>query len=526
LSSQPRIFEIPKITEARGSLGFVEAGLHIPFPIERVYFINDVPGGAERGSHAHKELHQALIALSGSFTVVLDDGEKETEFLLNRANQGLYLPPGYWRTLKDFTSGSVCLALASLPYTPEDYIREYDEFLKWKALGRPTSSRQVAFLDLKSTYKELMVKLDRAYHRVMASGHFIMGDELAAFEKEFAAYCNVDYCLGVGNGLEALRLVLQAWGIGPGDEVIVPANTFIATWIAVTQVGATAVPVEADEYHNIDVDAIEKAVSKKTKAIIPVHLYGQPADMDGVARIAAKYNLKILEDAAQAHGARYKGKRVGGIGDAAAFSFYPGKNLGACGDGGAITTNNPDLYKAIAKLRNYGSPEKYVHDELGTNSRLDEMQAAFLRVRLEELDSWNQRRVAAAAYYQNELKDLEGKLFLPKVAPFADPVWHIYAIRSDLRDQLRQSLSENGISTIIHYPIPPHLQKAYAGRSESTHSLAETEKLAKTLLSLPMGPHMTIEDLKAVVDMVRRALSLSSAEKSSAGTSPHLTAKL
>jgi dTDP-4-amino-4,6-dideoxygalactose transaminase len=485
----------------------LEAGQHIPFPIERVYFINDVPGGAERGSHAHKQLHQALIALSGSFSVVLDDGQKETEFLLNRSNQALYLPPGYWRTLRDFTSGSVCLALASEPYTADDYIRDYDEFLAWKAAVRTATTNQVPFLDLKATYEELRMKLDRAYHRVMSSGQFVLGKELSSFEKEFAAFCRVDYCLGVSNGLEALRLVLQAWNIGPGDEVIVPANTFIATWLAVTQVGATPVPIEPDAYYNIDVTAIEQAITKRTRAIIPVHLYGQPADMDAVAQIAGKYNLKVLEDAAQAHGARYKGRRVGGVGDASAFSFYPGKNLGAYGDGGAITTNDVDLFKTISRLRNYGSPEKYVHDELGTNSRLDELQAAFLRVRLENLESWNQRRATVAGLYHKYLGDLEGKLVLPKVASFAEPVWHIYAICTEAREDLQHALADQGISTIIHYPIPPHLQKAYADSFKHKRQFPYTERLSRTLLSLPMGPHLSAEAVKAVADRVRTALS-------------------
>jgi dTDP-4-amino-4,6-dideoxygalactose transaminase/mannose-6-phosphate isomerase-like protein (cupin superfamily) len=507
LNSKPKIISVPKITEARGSLGFIEGRQHIPFAIERVYFINDVPGGAERGSHAHKRLQQALIALSGSFTVVLNDGENDTEFVLNRSNEALYLPPGYWRTLKDFTSGSVCLVLASEPFEPEDYIRSYDEFAAWKASIRSSATEHVPFLDLKASYDELLEQLDGAYARVMRSGNFILGDELSSFEREFAAFCNVEYCLGVANGLDALRLVLQAWGIGPGDEVIVPANTYIATWLAATQVGASAIPVEPNKFYNIDPGAIERAISRRTKAIIPVHLYGQPADMDAIKFIAVKHNLKVLEDAAQAHGALYKGKRVGGLGDAAGFSFYPGKNLGAFGDGGAITTKDPELFHILLKLRNYGSSEKYVHDELGINSRLDELQAAFLRARLQYLDEWNERRRSVASFYQAELKDLGEYLILPIVADFATPVWHIYSVTSELRNQLMQLLKENGIGTQIHYPIPPHLQKAYSGK---VGAFPYTEKLSKTLLSLPIGPHVTNEQLEKVTNGVKKALSFSS----------------
>jgi dTDP-4-amino-4,6-dideoxygalactose transaminase len=510
----PHMIEIPKVTEARGSLAFVEGSKHVPFDISRVYFINDVPGGEERGSHAHKTLHQVLIALSGSFTVALDDGQNKREFVLNRSHQGLYLPPGYWRNLRDFASGSVCLVLASEPYTPDDYIRDYDEFIQWKVDLRNAQSREIPFLDLKSTYNELKPELDSAYHRVMASGHFILGEEVAKFENEFAQYCKTDYCLGVGNGLEALRLVLQAWGIGRGDEVIVPANTFIATWLAVTQVGAVPIAVEANEYFNIDANSIEAFITPKTKAIIPVHLYGQPADMDSIIALAKKYNLKVLEDAAQAHGAKYKGRRVGGLADAAAFSFYPGKNLGAYGDGGAITTNDRDLFATINKLRNYGSETKYIHEELGTNSRLDELQAAFLRVRLQHLDRWNQRRVSCANYYDEHLKGLTDNLVVPQVLDSTEPVWHIYPVRTHARDRLRQMLSESNIQTLIHYPVPPHKQRAYHSLAISDRKFPYTERLSNELLSLPIGPHLLEHQLEYVVSALKKCITSQSFEPS------------
>ena len=262
----------------------------------------------------------------------------------------------------------------------------------------------IPFLDLRASYLELKTALDSAFQRVMASGWYILGEELKAFEAEFAEYCNVKYCVGVGNGLDALHLILRAMDIGQGDEVIVPSNTFIATWLAVSYAGATPVPVEPDEAtYNIDPSKIEAAITEKTKAIMPVHLYGQPADMDPILKIAARHHLKVIEDAAQAHGARYKGKRTGSLGDAAGFSFYPGKNLGAFGDGGAVTTNDSTLAERVRRLSNYGSQVKYAHDVKGFNSRLDELQAALLRVKLRHLDAWNGRRRQIAAQYLRKL---------------------------------------------------------------------------------------------------------------------------
>jgi dTDP-4-amino-4,6-dideoxygalactose transaminase len=362
--------------------------------------------------------------------------------------------------------------------------------------------KQIPFLDLKALYLEIKEELDAAYRRVMESGWYILGQELEAFEKEFAKYCEAKRCIGVGNGLEALHLILRAMEIGPGDEVIVPSNTFIATWLAVSYAGATTVPVEPDERtYNINPNLIEASITHKTRAIIPVHLYGQPADMDPILEIAKRYKLKVIEDAAQVHGAKYKGKQTGGLGDAAGFSFYPGINFGAFGDGGAVTTNDTKLAERIRSLRNYGSQVKYQHNIKGFNSRLDELQAAFLRVKLRKLDEWNERRKIIAGMYLKRLADVQG-LILPYVPDWAEPVWHLFVIRTPKRDALQKHLEQNGIQTMIHYPVPPHKQQAY---QEMNHlNLPITERIHQEVLSLPMGPTTKEENALYVIDSIRK----------------------
>jgi dTDP-4-amino-4,6-dideoxygalactose transaminase len=359
----------------------------------------------------------------------------------------------------------------------------------------------VPFLDLHAAYFELRAELDAAYHRVMDSGWYILGNEVEAFESEFAEYCGVKHCVGVGNGLEALQLILHAMDIGPGDEVIVPANTYIATWLAASNVGAVPVPVEPCAHtYNIDPTRINAAISPRTKAIIPVHLYGQPADMDPINELAARYGLAVVEDAAQAHGARYKGRKTGSLGHAAGFSFYPGKNLGAIGDGGAVTTDDDALADRIRLLRNYGSKHKYVHACKGVNSRLDELQAAFLRVKLRCLDEWNARRTRIATAYSATLPGRN--VVVPHVPDYAEPVWHLYVVLSEARDALQQELQTAGIGTLIHYPIPPHMQGAYAMRGYSRDAFPLSARLAGQLLSLPIGPAMTDEQAAMVVAAV------------------------
>jgi len=365
----------------------------------------------------------------------------------------------------------------------------------------------IRFLDIARSYVELKQEIDCAVTRVLSSGWYIQGEELEAFETEFAAYCGTKYCIGVGNGLDALHLILKAWDIGPGDEVIVPAHTFIATWLAVSQTGAKPVPVDIrdDGSYGLNPELIERALSSRTRVIIPVHLYGQPAEMDEIRRIALAHGLKVLEDAAQAHGARYHGLRVGGLGDAAGFSFYPGKNLGAFGDGGAITTSDDDLAKRLRSLRNYGSSQKYVHEVKGYNSRLDPIQAAVLRVKLRHLDEWNHRRVECAAAYRTRLSATN--LLLPLQANGRESVNHLFVIATECRDRLRAELHDMGIETLIHYPIPPHRQQAYCS-SHAGCPLPVAERVAVEVLSLPIGPHLELDDLNAVCDGVVRSLKV------------------
>ncbi|MEI6258797.1 MAG: DegT/DnrJ/EryC1/StrS family aminotransferase [Deltaproteobacteria bacterium] len=364
-------------------------------------------------------------------------------------------------------------------------------------------TRKIPFLDILDSYRELQTELDIAIHRVMHSGWYIQGDELSAFESEFAEYCNVKHCVGVGNGLDALHLILRAMDIGEGDEVIVPSNTFIATWLAVSYAGATPVPVEPDERtYNIDPSRIEAGITKKTKAIIPVHLYGQPADMSPILELADKYQLKVVEDAAQSHGACYKGKKVGGLGNAAGFSFYPGKNLGAFGDGGAVTTNDPELAKRVRMLGNYGSKIKYVHDVKGFNSRLDELQAALLRVKLRHLDEWNARRLEIVDCYQQCLSGT--KILLPETPHGFKSVFHLFVIRTRNRDLLQAGLKDAGIETLIHYPRPPHKQGAYTSMKD--HKLPIAERMSDEVLSLPMGPHLSPEIVGEISQNIERIL--------------------
>jgi dTDP-4-amino-4,6-dideoxygalactose transaminase len=362
----------------------------------------------------------------------------------------------------------------------------------------------IPYLELKPGYEELRSEFDQAYHRVMDSGWYLLGQELFAFEAEFAAYCGTKYCVGVGNGLDALHLILKAYEIGVGDEVIVPSNTYIATWLAVSYAGAVPVPVEPNpETFNIEADAIEAAVNPRTKAVIPVHLYGQPAKMEAIVGVARKYELKVIEDNAQAHGARYLSRRTGSLGDAAAISFYPGKNLGAFADAGAITTSDEELADRVRALRNYGSVEKYHNDFQGYNSRMDEIQAAFLRVKLRKLDEWNARRCSIAARYLNELDGILD-LKLPFVPEGIEPAWHIFAVRHPRRDEFQTSLAKIGIGTLIHYPIPPHLSGAYARSGWKPGDFPIAEEIAKTELSLPMGPHLATESQHVAIRAIRQ----------------------
>lgn len=361
---------------------------------------------------------------------------------------------------------------------------------------------KVPFFELNSAVVELQDELDSAYRRVMDSGQYILGNEVEAFEAEFASYLGVGHCVGVGNGLEALHLILRAYEIGPGDEVIVPANTYIATWLAVSYAGATIVPVEPHPHtFNLDPQRIRAAITPRTRAILPVHLYGQPADMHPILEIARQSGpnqIRVIEDAAQAHGASYRGRKAGALGDAAGWSFYPTKNLGAFGDAGAITTNDAQLADRLRLLRNYGSRTKYYNEVQGFNSRLDPLQAAFLRVRLAHLDDWNARRHRLAQNYLSQCANFPG-FTLPVTADGCTSCWHQFVARSDRRTALQQYLSENGIATLIHYPIPPHLSGAYQGAGWRAGQFPISEAMADAVISLPIGPHLSAVQQEQVI---------------------------
>ena len=359
---------------------------------------------------------------------------------------------------------------------------------------------KVNFLDLGRLNNNIRPALDDAYKRVMDSGWFITGPEVEAFENEFAAYSSVKHCVGVGNGLEALALLLRAYGVGHGDEVIVPSNTFIATWLAVSQCGAVPVPVEPNPLtYNLDPNRIQKAVTARTKVIMPVHLYGQTAEMDPILDVAGEHSLIVIEDAAQSQGALYKGHRAGGLGHAAGTSFYPGKNLGAMGDAGAVLTNDSVIADKVRVLRNYGSKVKYEHIEAGYNSRLDELQAAFLRVKLRVLDDWNNKRQSVASLYNEGLKNLPIKL--PFVPEWAVPVWHLYVIATPHRDELQEFMAARGIGTVIHYPKPPHLQNCYHSYKEMELPIATDS--SKEIISLPISPDQTNEETEEVINAIQ-----------------------
>ena len=365
----------------------------------------------------------------------------------------------------------------------------------------------IPFLDLGAATRELEPDIHAAVARVVDSGWYVGGPEVAAFERDWAAFCGAQHCVGVGNGLDALHLALRAVGIGPGDEVIVASNGYIATQLAVTMAGATPVPAEPDPAtHNLDPTKIEAAITGRTKAILPTHLYGQPVDLDALAAVAEAHGLVVIDDAAQAHGARYKGKRIGGTGTRlTCWSFYPSKNLGAFGDAGGVTTDDPELAARVRTLGNYGSDVRYVNRDRGVNSRLDPIQAAVLGVKLAKVDDWNRRRANVAAYYRDALAECGG-LTLPHVPDWTDPAWHLFVVQAEHRDRLAARLAEAGVQTLIHYPIPPHRQQAYADMGLAEGSLPIAERLANTVLSLPIGPHLGMEQAERVAQAVRAAL--------------------
>ena len=361
---------------------------------------------------------------------------------------------------------------------------------------------KVPFLELAPAYRELQAEIDEAFQKVLAKGWYILGEQVDSFEREFADYVGVKHCVGVANGLDALVLCLEALDIGRGHEVIVPSNTYIATALAITQVGAKVVFVEPDPLtHNLDPCQVERAITSRTAAILPVHLYGLPAEMKAIRKLADDHGLHVIEDAAQAHGARYFGKHVGGLGNIAAFSFYPGKNLGAFGDGGAVVTDDAAIADRLRTLRNYGSRVKYYNEVRGHNSRLDEIQAAALRVKLPYLDAWNARRKHCAQRYNEAFAQIEG-LVLPIEPEGCESCWHLYVVGTERRNELQNHLAERGVGTMIHYPLPPYRQKAYADLAIPAGVFPVADQLADRVLSLPIGPHLSEEEIGYVCECV------------------------
>jgi dTDP-3-amino-3,4,6-trideoxy-alpha-D-glucose transaminase len=496
-----RLVELQTIPMPNGILGVAEVSKHIGFPVRRAYYIRDVPAGQSRGGHGHKALRQCFLCLRGSVRLSVTGGGSTEVVELARPSQAAVVGAGCWRDLSDFSDDSVVIVLASEEYDEADYIRDYGDFLRWDAGQEPVAA--VPYLDLARTSRAMGPEMELAIDRVIRSGRLIGGEEVERFERDFANYCGVGHMVGVGNGLDALVMALRAWGIGPGDEVIVPAHTFVASALAVDEVGAIPVLVDVEPDTGLmDMSKLGAAISERTRAVMPVHLYGHPADMDALAAAIGGRDIKVLEDACQAHGARYKGARCGGLGDAAAFSFYPTKNLGALGDAGALATSDAALADRARMLANYGSREKYRHDVAGRNSRLDPLQAAVLGVKLERLDAWNAKRGELALRYLAGLSHIRG-IELPPVRAWAEPVWHVYPIRAPgVRDELQAFLTGRGVGTNIHYPTPVHLQPCYAGRWREGDFPA-AESLARSILSLPLDQTHTAREIDFVIAAVR-----------------------
>ncbi|MDL2210580.1 aminotransferase class V-fold PLP-dependent enzyme [Desulfovibrio sp. OttesenSCG-928-O18] len=484
-----------------GSLSVIQADNHLGFPIKRIYYIHSMDADAERGGHAHKELYQCIIAVSGSVRVDLEGKDGSFNFLLDSPTAALLVPPGYWRNMTEFSSQAVLLVLASTNYEEADYIRDYETFREW--LEREDTAQAIPYLDLADRHKLLQNEIAHEAKQVLADAHYILGPKVDRFERQFAEYCETAYCLGTGNGLDALELILRAYGIGAGDEVILSASGFIATPLATLRTGALPVFVDCAADGNIDPNRIEQAITPRTKAVLLTHLFGTPAEMNAITEIARKHSLYVFEDSCQAHGSEYYGKRCGGLGDAAAFSFYPSKNLGAFGDGGCITLNDPEAAERIRQLRNYGSTIKYQHDRLGFNSRLDELQAGLLSCLLPYLDGWNEKRRQLATIYFDRLRNITG-LKLPCCSAQKLPNWHIFpvCVEHGRRNDLAEYLRRNGIGTNIHYPVPMHLQACCASLGYGPGSFPVTEKLCAEELSLPLDPWKTEEQIKNVANTV------------------------
>lgn len=497
----PSIIPIPHYDDHRGALGIIEASKITGFDFSRVYYLyGSTQDKMGRGFHAHKELKQLLLCVQGSCIVTLEGKFGRNTYNLDQPRQGLLVPPATWREIQ-LSADAFLVVFASAEYSEADYIRDYEQFKQW--LGQVMAINSVPYLTLDRFHEQNYLKINRAIASVIDSGNFIAGPFVEKFEREFATYCNAKHAIGCGNGLDALTLILHALDIKSGDEVIVPVNSFIATALAVERVGARSVFIDCADDYQLDVDQLEALITTKTKAIIPVHLYGIPANMNAIHAVAKLHNLFVIEDAAQAHGAKYQGARVGALATAAAFSFYPTKNLGAMGDAGAVVTNDDQLAVKIRLLANYGSSKKYQHEILGYNSRLDPMQAAVLSLKLNSLELRNAKRRELAALYMREL-NIAG-IQLPILRDETDlvPVWHVFPIRvlgAGKREALINYLASKKVSVNIHYPKTIAMQTPYLNYP---NNCPNATKIATEILSLPLDAEHTVEEISYVIASIR-----------------------
>lgn len=514
-----RVIDLPTDATSDGRLTLVANSACELMDVKRVFYLFDVPSGATRGGHSHFADKQLIVAVSGSFTVVVDDGLERKEFMLNRPNQGLFIPAGIWRELKDFSTGSISMVLTSDVYVEEDYVREYDQFLALTASKRHQPATIPVINLLRENELFSLEDISRATERVVRSGRYVGGDEVRKFEEQLARTTGTQFAVGVSNGLDALRLIFKAYialgRLRPGDEVIVPANTYIASVLAVTDPGLKPVFCEPDpETLNLDSQRVEGLISEKTRAILPVHLYGRACWDETLREVAQRHGLIVVEDNAQAIGANCSTPGIafsdvmekdatrewntGNLGHAAAFSFYPTKNIGALGDAGAVTTNDVELAGCIRALANYGSRERYNNVYKGYNCRLDPIQAAVLSLKLPLLSEICMRRRAVAAMYDKLITN--PLVHKPLISSPDRSVWHQYLVRVADRDRFRAFLADRGIATDVHYPTPPHLQECY--KEYSVLDLPITEEIARTCVSLPISASITDAEIKTVAEAI------------------------
>lgn len=510
ISLNTMLLDLPRIEFREGNITPLEGNDTVPFDIKRVFYIYDIPGGESRGAHAHKKCHQLIIAASGSFEVLTDNGFEQKVYSLNRPYQALLVPAGVWSHERAFSSGSVCLVLASEYFEESDYIRSYNDYKVYAGTANADNrTDEVKYLDIQKITELRLPQIKEAACRVIDSGWFLLGKETSRFEHNYSEFIGSRFCVAVANGLDALRLILRGYielgVLRKGDEVIVPANTYIATIISISDNGLVPVLTEPDAYtYQIDAEKIEQALTDKTRAVMIVHLYGRNAYSEMISDICNKHGLLLLEDNAQAAGCKYNGKRTGSFGDAAAHSFYPAKNLGALGDAGAVTTNNKELADVIRKLANYGQSEKYYFDYIGYNSRMDELQAAVLCEKLKNLDEENLRRAEIAFSYLTGIKNPLIQLPYSKdaISDISDGsnVFHIFPVFTEKRELLQKYLEQNGVQTQIHYPLPPHKQLCYSEWNNLNFEI--TQFIHNRELSLPISPVMPQHQVEKIVSLI------------------------